>query len=157
MKTHAARTRRPRRPGVGFLLPALVAATLPWLMGGCETTRTQSQPTGPATVAMPEPTNQAEASFIGDIGSALRSRGWDPQPAAKVPTAGHRIQFAIRSSGEGFGSLIELRTAEGRMVANGAADSDRMPEGMGALALVFDDSLAAFQRSLARVPTPAAP
>jgi hypothetical protein len=39
-------------------------------------------------------------------------------------------------------------------VARGSAETGRLPDAIGDVALVFDESLAAFQRSLARVPLP---
>ena len=134
---------------------ALILLILPWFTAGCETTPGSGP--GPATVAMPKPTNDAESRFIGDISSALRSRGWDPQPVAKASDAGQRVNFSIQPAAAGFSSRIELRTSTGQLLASGFADSDHLPGAIGDVALVFDDSLAAFQRSLARVPLPDAP
>lgn len=145
---------KPRRLSIAAGFALVLSGCL--LLGGCETPGNGRGQVTPATVRMPAPANDAEARFIGDIGSALRTRGWQPQPAASVPQAPHELRFAIRETAAGgFSSRIEL-LADGSRLASGEADAASLPAAMGEVAMVFDESLAAFQRSLARVPTPAA-
>ncbi len=155
---HPAPTSAPSAPlAPPAVLPLLVGLAMILLLPACETPGEGRTEATAVTVRMPQPANDAEARFIGDIGSALRTRGWQPAPAARVPQATHELRFAIRGTAAGgFSSRIEL-LANGRQLAIGEADAGTLPAAMGELALVFDESLAAFQRSLARVPLPSAP